>query len=183
MTWMLLRTTGIVVLGLLTIAVALGIAGPAIRSPQARLLSVTLHRTAAVTGTLLLLAHVTFAVLDTWVTVSPLAVVLPGASAWKPLWIGLGAVAFDAVLLLAATSALRRRAATVWWNVHVISYVAYALAWGHALGAGSDVGGPIMRWLAVGSAAAVAAAGLLRLTASGAPVGVGLPRQKEVVSR
>ena len=63
-TWMLLRTTGFLVLGLLTLAVALGLAGPGIRDPRARLVAVTVHRTAAVTGTVLLLAHVTAAVVD-----------------------------------------------------------------------------------------------------------------------
>ncbi len=179
MTWLLLRTTGFLVLGLLTVAVSLGIAGPAIRDPRVRLVSVTVHRAAAVLGTLLLLAHVTFAVLDTWVTVSPLAVFLPGASAWEPLWIGLGALAFDTVLLLAVTSALRRRFANLWWNVHLLSYVAFALAWLHALGVGTDASDPVMLWLAGLSAAAVAASLLLRISRPGATTGVGLPARRE----
>lgn len=179
-TWLILRTSGILVLGLLTVAVALGIAGPAIRNPHARLVSVTLHRTAAVAGTVLLLAHITAAVLDSWVDVPALAVVLPGASAWQPLWIGLGALAFDAILLLAATSVLRRRQARLWWNVHVISYVAYALAWSHAIGAGSDRAEPSMLWVALGSAGAIGLAVLVRLASRGAPAGVGV---REPVAR
>lgn len=177
-TWLLLRTSGFLVLGLLTVAVALGVAGPAVRNPQARLVSITLHRTAAVLGTLLLVAHVAAAVLDGWIDVSALAVVLPGVSRWEPLWVGLGALAFDAVLLLAATSALRRSNARLWWNVHVISYVAYALAWAHAVGIGSDRSAPVMVWSAVGSAAAVGLAVLSRTASPASPVGVG-----EVVSR
>jgi sulfoxide reductase heme-binding subunit YedZ len=134
------------------------------------------HRTASVAGTLLLLAHVTAAVLDRYVEVSLPAVVIPGLSAWQPLWIGLGALAFDAVLVLAVTSAVRRRVPNLWWNVHVISYVAYALAWSHALGAGSDAGGVVMRWLAVASAALVGGAALLRSALPKGPVGVGLQR-------
>jgi sulfoxide reductase heme-binding subunit YedZ len=177
-TWMVLRTSGFLVLGLLTIAVALGIAGPGIRNPRLRLTSIALHRTAAVTGTLLLLAHVTAAVLDSWVSVSLPAVFVPGLSLWEPLWIGLGALALDAILILALTSAMRRRYAVAWWNIHVISYVAYALAWLHAVGAGSDVSDPIMRWLAIGSAAAVAAGAAVRVLARGAPVGVGLQQDR-----
>jgi predicted ferric reductase len=176
MTWLLLRTSGFLVLGLLSVAVALGILGPALRSPRLRLVSITVHRTAAALGTLLLLAHVTAAVLDRYVEVSLPAVVIPGASAWQPLWIGLGALAFDAVLVLAVTSALRRRRPNLWWNVHVISYVAYALSWTHALGVGTDSGGPVMRWLAVASAALVGGAALLRSALPKGPVGVGLPR-------
>lgn len=181
-TWLILRTSGILVLGLLTIAVGLGIAGPSIRDPRARLVSVTLHRTAAVTGTVLLLAHVSAAVLDSWVDVSAASVVVPGISSWQPLWVGLGALAFDAVLLLIATSALRRRSAKLWWNVHVISYVAYALAWLHAVGVGSDRAEPVMLVLAVGSAAVVGVALIARLAAPAGPRGVGLPQQ-QVVAR
>lgn len=175
-TWLALRTSGVLVLGLLTIAVALGIAGPGIRSPRLRLISIALHRTAAVAGTLLLLVHVTAAVLDSWVSVSLPAVFVPGLSQWEPLWIGLGALACDAILVLAATSALRRRYAVAWWNIHVVSYVAYALSWLHAVGAGSDVSDPIMRWSAIGSAVAVGGAAAVRLLGRGAPVGVGLQR-------
>jgi len=186
MTWLVLRTTGFLVLGLLTLATALGIAGPGFREPRVRLLSITVHRTAAVLGTLLLLAHVTAAVLDAWVVVSLPAVFLPGASAWEPLWIGLGALAFDAVLLLSITSTLRRRFVNLWWNVHIISYAAFALSWLHAVGIGSDVSDPIMLWLAGCSAVAIAGSILIRLRRRDAPVGVGLPpsaRTRELVSR
>ncbi len=175
MTWLLLRTSGFLVLGLLAIAVSLGIAGPGIRDPRLRLTTIALHRTAAITGTGLLLVHVTAAVLDAYVAVSLPAVFVPGVAQWEPLWIGLGALAFDAVLVLAVSSALRRRYAGAWWNLHVISYVAFALAWLHALGAGSDASDPVMRWLAGASALAVGAAVLVRLLSRGAPVGVGLP--------
>ena len=185
-TWLALRMTGFLVLGLLTLAVALGIAGPAIRDPRARLVSVSMHRAASVAGTLLLLVHVTPAVLDSWVTVSLPAVFLPGLSQWEPLWIGLGALAFDAVLLLAVTSAVRRRYAVMWWNVHVVGYVAYAMAWLHAIGAGSDAGQPVMLWLAGVSALAVLAATAVRLSRRQAPAGVGLQQPAgiaEAVSR
>ena len=48
MTWELIRITGLVSLALLTVSVALGIAGPAIRRPTGRLTSVSVHLTAAV---------------------------------------------------------------------------------------------------------------------------------------
>jgi len=177
MTWLLLRTSGILVLGLLTVAVALGVLGPALRNPRLRLISITVHRTAAVLGTMLLLTHAVAAVLDHYVEVSLPAVVIPGVSPWQPLWIGLGALAFDAVLLLAATSALRRRFPDLWWNVHVISYVAFVLSWVHAFGVGTDASEPLMRWLAVGSAALVGGAALARYLLPDGTVGVGLARE------
>ena len=79
-TWALLRSTGVIALALLSLSVVLGIAGPAIRQPRARLVSVSLHRTSAVVGTVLLAGHVVLAVVDSWVPVSPLAAVIPGIS-------------------------------------------------------------------------------------------------------
>jgi hypothetical protein len=46
-TWLLLRSTGVIALALLTVSVVLGIAGPAIRRPAHRLASITAHSTAA----------------------------------------------------------------------------------------------------------------------------------------
>lgn len=165
MTWELIRITGLVSLALLTWAVALGIAGPAIRRPGARLASVSMHLTAAVGGTVLVVAHVAFAVLDSWVSVPALAAVLPGASAWEPLWVGAGTVAFDLLLVLAVTSAMRQQAPGLWRRAHVLAYPAWALVWVHTLAIGTDAGTPLMVGMAAASAAFVAGAVVLRRTA------------------
>lgn len=186
MTWILLRSTGVVVLALLTVSVALGIVGPAIRTPANRLTSVTLHKTAGVLGSILLVAHVVLAVVDSWVTITWPSILIPGVSPWEPLWIGFGAMAFDLVLVVMLSSALRRFSATTWWNLHVVSYPAYLMAWLHAVGVGSESSDPMMLALAVVSLALVAIAVVARSSAAGAPVGVGLdapaPRTDEEVT-
>jgi DMSO/TMAO reductase YedYZ heme-binding membrane subunit len=171
MTWELIRVTGLVALALLTLSVALGIAGPAIRRPALRLTSVSLHLTAAVGGTALVLAHVIFAILDTWVTVPLSAALVPGASTWEPLWVGVGTIAFDLLLVLAVTSALRQHAPQVWWRAHVLAYPAWALVWLHTLTIGTDRGTGLMVALAAASAGIVTAAILVRLMTPPAPVG------------
>ena len=176
MTWLLLRTTGILALGLLGVAVALGIAGPGLRRPAVRLICVQVHRTAAVLGVVLFAAHVWAAIADTFVHVPLVAAVVPGASTWEPLGVALGTVAGDLLIVLAVSSALRRWGARAWWNVHVVSYVAFGTAWLHAMTVGTDASGPLMRWLAVGTAALVAAAVVVRLVGRG-PVGVPDPVQ------
>jgi sulfoxide reductase heme-binding subunit YedZ len=160
-TWFLMRATGIVALVLLSIAVAVGVAGPRLR-PTARLTTISMHAAAALTGTLLLVGHIFFAVIDKYIDISLPAVFVPGVAAWSPLWVGLGTVAFDLLLLVMVSSALRHRGPTVWRRLHLLSYPMFALAWGHALTAGSD--DQLMLMLALGSAALVAGAVLLRLT-------------------
>lgn len=172
MTWEMIRVTGIVALALLTVAVTLGIAGPVIRRPALRLTTVTMHLTAAVGGIVLVLGHIAFAVLDSWVTVPLSAAVVPGASPWQPLGVALGTTAFDLLLVLAVTSALRQHAPRVWWRAHVLSYPAWALVWIHTLTVGTDRGTTLMVVLAGLSAALVAAATALRLTRRPGPVAV-----------
>lgn len=163
MTWEMIRVTGMVAMGLLTVSVTLGILGPAIRRPAARLTSVSMHLTAAVGGTILVIAHVFLAVIDGWIDISAKAAFIPGVSAWEPLWIAVGTVAFDLLLVMAVTSAMRQQAPRLWWNAHVIAYPVWALVWIHAVAIGTDAG---TKWMIAGaavSAAMVAAATVIRV--------------------
>ncbi|MEZ5185445.1 MAG: ferric reductase-like transmembrane domain-containing protein [Candidatus Nanopelagicales bacterium] len=172
MTWEMIRITGLLALGLLTVSVVLGILGPAIRRPTGRLTSVSAHLTAAVGGTVLVIAHVVFAVLDNWVSVPAAATVVPFASSWQPLWVGVGTIAFDLMLVIAATSALRQQAPSLWWRAHVLAYPVWLLVWIHALTIGTDAGTSLMVVMAAISGALVAAAAVIRLMAPPRPVGV-----------
>lgn len=163
MTWELIRITGMVALTLLTVSVTLGIAGPVIRRPGARLTSVSMHLTASVGGTLLVIAHIAFAVIDSWVNVPLSAALIPGTSPWEPLWVAVGTIAFDLMLVLAVTSALRQHAPALWWRAHVLAYPVYALVWIHTLTLGTDRGTTLMIGMAAVSAACVAGATVLRL--------------------
>lgn len=172
MTWELIRITGVVALILLTASVALGIVGPAIRRPSVRLTSVSMHLAAAIGGTALVMAHIAFAILDSWVNVPLSAAVVPGVSTWEPLWVGVGTVAFDLLLVIMVTSAVRQRAPALWWRAHVLAYPAWLLVWLHALTIGSDRGSVWMSALAAASAGLVAAAVAIRLLTTHGPVGV-----------
>lgn len=176
LTWYLLRSTGVIALALLSLSVVLGIAGPAIRLPSRRLVSVSVHTTAALAGVALLVGHVVLAVVDSWVQVSALSVVVPGASAWEPLWIGLGALALDLMAIVAVSSAFRRQSAATWWRLHMLAYPAWALAWLHALGVGTDATSGLMIALAAASGGAVAGAVAVRRMSPSAPVGASTKR-------
>jgi predicted ferric reductase len=179
MTWEIIRITGMVALALLTVSVTLGIAGPAIRRPTARLASASMHLTAAVGGTALVVAHVFFAVIDSWVNVPALAAFVPGTSAWEPLWIAVGTIAFDLMLVMLVTSALRQQAPRLWWKAHVLAYPVWALVWIHSLTIGTDRGTPLMIGLAAISAALVAGAIVVRLMSPRGPVGITAAPAKE----
>ena len=173
-TWLLLRVAGLVALAALTLAVASGLAGPAVRAPAWRGVLVAVHQAAALVGLSLTLAHVGLAVADPWVDVGAAAALVPGTSTWEPWWVGIGAVAVDLLLVVAVTSALRGRGPRLWWGLHVLTYPAWVLATGHALAIGTDAWRA--PYLAAGAAGLVmvAGAGALRAAASrrGLPAGV-----------
>ena len=87
---------------------------------------------------------------------------VPFLTPYRPLWIGLGALAFDMLLAVAITSGLRRRiGVSTWRGVHYLAYACWPIAVLHGLGSGTDTRLPIMLFIevvciAVGSGGAVA---------------------------
>ncbi len=67
------------------------------------------------------------------------AILIPGASGFKPLEIGLGTLAVYLMLVVYGSTALRSRLSPRIWRVlHVLSYPAFILSTFHAWRAGSD---------------------------------------------
>ena len=88
---------------------------------------------------------------------------LPFLSAYRPVWLGLGAVAFDLLLALIVTSLLRVRIGLrIWRVVHWLAYAAWPVALVHALGTGSDARTGWLGVLAVACTGAVALSVLWR---------------------
>jgi sulfoxide reductase heme-binding subunit YedZ len=173
-TWLLLRTLGVIALAALTLAVASGLAGPAVRAPAWRGVLVAVHRSAAVVGLALTLGHVAFAVADPWVDVPLSAAVLPGASGWQPWWVGVGAVAVDLLIVVAITSAMRARGPRTWWTLHALTYPAWLLASAHAVAVGADATRAPYTTAGLAGLVVVAVAAAMRWTATrrGRPAGV-----------
>lgn len=164
--WYLTRATGAVALLLLTIALALGVAdvGRLHTVGWPRFVVDALHRNASLLAVVFLALHVLTAVLDGFVSISPLAAVVPFASDYRPLWLGLGAVACDLLLAVIVTSVLRQRIGHAAWRVaHWLAYACWPVALLHSLGTGSDVKSAWMLALVAFCLALVAAAVLVRV--------------------
>jgi DMSO/TMAO reductase YedYZ heme-binding membrane subunit len=155
--WYLTRASGAVALVLLTASVMIGIAAIArMRGPGVpRFVVDGLHRTASLLAVAFLVVHIITAVLDSFASISLLDAVVPFAGSYRPLWLGLGAVAFDLLLAVAITSLVRARMGhSAWRGIHWLAYAAWPLAILHGFGTGSDVH---QIWLQAISAACVAA--------------------------
>jgi sulfoxide reductase heme-binding subunit YedZ len=98
-----------------------------------------LHRNVALLTVVFLVIHIATVVLDGFAPIGWKDAVLPFASDYRPLWLGLGAVAFDLIVALVATSLLRHRIGHRTWRVlHWFAYVCWPVAIVHGLGTGTD---------------------------------------------
>jgi methionine sulfoxide reductase heme-binding subunit len=155
--WYLTRASGAVALVLLTASVVIGIAAIArVRGPgMPRFVVDGLHRTASLLAVAFLVVHIITAVLDSFASISLINAVIPFTGSYRPLWLGLGAVAFDLLLAVVITSLVRARMGhSAWRGIHWLAYAAWPVAILHGFGTGSDVH---QTWLQVISAACVAA--------------------------
>ena len=154
--WYLTRGTGVVTLLLLTAAVVLGIV-TSVRwaSPRwPRFVLEWLHRNVSLVVLVFLAVHVGTAVIDAFAPLRWIDAVIPFRSAYRPLWVGFGALALDLLVAVAVTSLLRVRLGYgAWRAVHWAAYACWPLALLHGLGTGSDARQPWM--LAVGAVAVI----------------------------
>ena len=165
--WYASRATGVVTMLLLTAVVLLGI----LVNRQGRLpglpgFAVTgLHRNVSLLAVAFLAIHVVTAIADPYVTIGLAAAVLPFASAYKPLWLGLGAISLDLIAALILTSLARARMGRrAWRAIHWLAYAAWPLAVVHSLGSSSDARSGLVLGVLAGCVLAIVAALAWRLS-------------------
>ncbi len=164
--WYATRATGIVSLVLLTMTLVFGIltAGRVRSRSWPAVAQSDLHKRVSVLAVVFLSIHVLTAVLDTYVHLGWASIVVPFSSSYEPLWTGLGTVAFDLMVAVAVSSALRQRiSARTWRAIHWLAYGTWPVAMAHALGEGTDGFKLWMDVLAGVCAAAVGAALVWRI--------------------
>jgi sulfoxide reductase heme-binding subunit YedZ len=167
--WYASRATGVVSLLLLSLVVMLGIlVNRQGRLPGLPSFAVTgLHRSLSLLSVLFIAVHVATAVIDPYVSIRLAAVVIPFVSAYEPFWLGLGAVALDLVAALILTSLARAHISRrTWRGMHWLAYAAWPVAFVHGIGSSPDLRSGGLLLVAIGSALAVAAAGLWRMAAA-----------------
>src|SRR6202034_2346352 len=150
--WYLTRSTGAVALLLLTLSVALGIAGVSrFSSPRwPRFVLDSLHRNVSLLALVFLLAHILTSVLDSFASISIADALIPFVGSYRPFWLGLGAVAFDLILAVIVTNLLRARMGfSTWRTIHWLTYASWPIALVHGFGTGSDANTALLLALSV----------------------------------
>jgi DMSO/TMAO reductase YedYZ heme-binding membrane subunit len=164
--WYLTRGTGVVSLLLLTVSVAVGILNSeryaAPRWP--RFAVDRIHRDVSLLVLVLIAVHVVTTVLDGFAPIHLLDGLIPFLSPYRPIWLGLGTLAFDVLLAVAITSLLRRRIGfRTWRAVHWAAYASWPVAALHSLGTGTDASSSWLLALTVVCTAVVVAAVVVRI--------------------
>jgi methionine sulfoxide reductase heme-binding subunit len=164
--WFATRGAGAVSLVLLTGVACLGIltVGRFQRPGWPRFFGAELHRSLALLSIGFLAVHVITAIVDPYTSLGLATAVVPFASSYRPLWVGLGAISVDLGIAIVATSLLRDRIGRRTWRVvHWLAYAAWPLALAHSIGSGSDNGAIWMLAIDAASVAAVGLAGAWRI--------------------
>lgn len=142
-TWLIARAAGLVAFALLSVSVTLGlmVSTKLLKPPWQKTLF-GWHQTLIWTGLAMLVLHAGAILLDPVMRFGLTAVVIPGAAPWRPITVAAGIVAGYLMLALALSFRARRRIGQRRWRLlHYASFVAFALALGHALHAGTDLTG------------------------------------------
>jgi sulfoxide reductase heme-binding subunit YedZ len=171
--WYLTRASGVISLILLTLSALLGVAsiGRLHTTRWPRFAIDGLHRSSSLLAVVFLVVHIVTSVLDGFAPIGWIDAVVPFTGAYRPLWLGLGAVSFDLLLAVIISSLLRMRLGYARWRaVHWLAYVAWPVAVVHGFGTGSDVH---QTWMMATTVACIA----LVLASVLARVAIGWPAQ------
>jgi DMSO/TMAO reductase YedYZ heme-binding membrane subunit len=167
--WYLTRGMGVGALILLTLSVALGVVtSTRWRSDRwPRFITSGLHRNLTLLAIAFVGVHVLATVADGYTPIGLRDAFIPFISPYRPIWLGLGAIAFDLLIALIATSLLREKIGyRMWRYVHWLAYASWPVALVHALGTGTDARQGWMRSTGIVCIAVVALAVLARAAAA-----------------
>lgn len=141
--WFLNRSTGIVLLVLLTATTVLGVLALGGRPGRGvpRFVTQAVHRNLALFSVVALVVHVVTAVADSFVDIRWWHALVPVGATYEPLWLGLGAFSLDLIAAVVVTSLLRTRLShRAWRGTHLLAWLAWVAAVAHSVGMGTDVG-------------------------------------------
>jgi methionine sulfoxide reductase heme-binding subunit len=167
--WDLGRGTGVVALVMFTLSLVLGIVARSGREvPWLGRFGISdLHRTAALTGTGLVVVHVGSLLVDPYAQLKLADLLFPFLATYRPLWVGLGTLAVDVLFVVTGASLLRQRVGPkVFRTVHWATYVLWPMVLLHALGSGTNATASWFRGLAAVCVTVVVAAVGWRLAPS-----------------
>jgi hypothetical protein len=166
--WYAARAAGVVAYVLLTAVVLVGLtlAGKLKTKTWPKFAVTDLHRFGSLLVGVFVGLHVLTIALDTYTPFSVTQLVVPFASSYRPVWVALGIVSTELLIAVAVTNALRGRIPYGWWRrAHFATFLVWAGATVHGIGAGTDSSALWLSTIYVVSVASVLAALAWRILA------------------
>jgi predicted ferric reductase len=145
--WYIARSTGIVAWALIAAAVIWGLllSTRLLEGHPAPKWLLDLHRFLGALAVGFTGLHLLGLFADSYTSFGPTDLLVPFASAWKPLPVALGVVAMYLLVAVEASSLMMRRIPRRWWRwIHLTSFGSYWLATIHGIAAGTDRSGPLL---------------------------------------
>jgi methionine sulfoxide reductase heme-binding subunit len=121
-----------------------------------RAVSLTLHQDLSAIGIALVALHGAVLVLDTFVQTTVFQIAVPFATEYRPVWVGIGQIAFYVMVVVYASFFFRKRLGQRGWRMlHYTTFLAFIGGAAHGLMAGTDTSAPWALWSYAGSIALV----------------------------
>jgi hypothetical protein len=163
--WEVARVGGLVAYLLTTASVLLGLV-LSLRSHSSRwprFITNELHRHLTALSLVFIAVHTLAVWVDPFTGFSPAEVLVPLATHYRPLWIGLGIVGAYLAAAIWLSEYIRHWIGYAWWHrLHLLAFAVFLLATLHGLGSGSDSSAWWGLALYGGAIGAVAILGLAR---------------------
>jgi methionine sulfoxide reductase heme-binding subunit len=139
--WYTTRAAGMVLLILLSFSVLLGILtnGRWSAAGIPRFVPNSLHRNVSLLAVVFLLLHILTAIIDSFAHLGLKDALIPFASSYRPLWLGLGVLGAELFVALVITSLVRGLLGYGLWRLtHWLAYLSWPVSVLHGLGTGTD---------------------------------------------
>ncbi|PSR22944.1 MAG: hypothetical protein C7B45_04805 [Sulfobacillus acidophilus] len=140
--WYVVRASGFVAYGLVTLAIVLGLLlSQRLQSPRRwpRMVNQELHQFTLLLAAIFTVIHGLSAWIDPFTRFRWFEVLVPFYSHYRPLWMAFGIIGMYLGAALALSTWLRPRIGyRVWRSLHYLAYLVFVLVTLHGLGTGSD---------------------------------------------
>jgi sulfoxide reductase heme-binding subunit YedZ len=176
--WLASRAAGIVGFIALGLVAVLGLVSALkLVSPATAARLRPFHERLALTGLGAIAVHGLLLLLDPWLHPGVTGILIPFTMGYRPLWTGLGIIAFYALAAFGLSFYQRKRlGARRWRSAHRFASIAFVLGGVHAFFAGTDARSPLLMGIILGFFALVAVLGAAR--AFGLPAKRQAPRPR-----
>jgi len=150
LSWYSARALGFLAYGTIAVSVLYGLllSTKILDSIAHRPVSFALHKELAIVGLVLVGLHAGVLLADQSFDFSPRAILVPFASPYATVWVGIGQLTFYLTAVITASFYLRRHIGQRAWRlIHYLTFLSFIGASVHGIMSGSDSGSPWAFWI------------------------------------